>query len=92
MEDLLTDLFRPVFRALLALCRGLFWLAWHGIIEVIFWGVGWCVLRLLSLGHYPEEGILEAERAGLAKEIAISLFGFFVLSSSIYGLSVLLGA
>ena len=50
-----TDWFDTPKSILLAVLRVLWWLAWDVCVQTVGWSIGWCVLRVLTLGRYPEE-------------------------------------
>ena len=39
----------------LGVLRFPWWLAWEVCVQTVGWSIGWCVLRVLTLGRYPEE-------------------------------------
>ena len=50
-----TDWFDTPKSILLAVLRVLWWLAWDVCVQTVGWSIGWCVLRVLTLGRYPAE-------------------------------------
>jgi hypothetical protein len=72
---------------LLGLLRLLWWLAVDLCIETIAWSVGWCVLRVLTLGRYPGERLGEFDAASGGTALLVVLVGFGTLALGIWGLA-----
>jgi hypothetical protein len=72
---------------LLGLLRLLWWLAVDLCIETIAWSVGWCVLRLLTLGRCPRERLGEFDTANGVTQLLVLLLGLGALALGIWGLA-----
>ncbi len=82
-----TDWFDAPRSLLLGVLRVLWWLAWDFFVETIGWTIGWCVLRLLTLGRYPKERLSELDHAPTATAIFVEMVGLAVLALAIWGLA-----
>jgi hypothetical protein len=71
----------------LAILRVLWWLAWDFCIQTVGWSIGWCVLRLLSLGRYPEERLGGVDGAAPGTAVLVEIIGLGVLAAGIWGLA-----
>lgn len=69
------DLLRPA----LWLVRGLWWLAWDVVAHTVGWSIGWLLWRVLTLGHFPREGLGELDRSSPWVAALVELTGLAVL-------------
>lgn len=79
-----TDWFDIPKSIVLAVLRALWWLAWDLCVQTVGWSIGWCVLRVLTLGRYPRErlGGLDDARTGTAW--AVEIVGLAMLATVIW--------
>ena len=78
-----TDWFDTPKSIVLGVMRTLWWLAWDFCIQTVGWSVGWCVLRVLTLGHYPGERLGGVDEAGAGTAILVEVVGLVVLAAGI---------
>mgnify|MGYP006201641485 FL=1 len=71
----------------LGVLRFLWWLAWDVCVQTVGWSIGWCVLRVLTLGRYPEERLGGVDEASSGTAIVVELVGLVVLAAGIWGLA-----
>ena len=71
----------------LGFLRLLWWFAWEFWVETVGWAIGWCVLRTLTLGRFPGEGLGEMNQASLPKALLVELVGLGTLALLIWALS-----
>ena len=72
---------------LLGFLRLLWWFAWEFWVETVGWTVGWCVLRTLSLGRFPQVRWRDLDEAGFAQALFVQLVGLGSLALCIWALS-----
>lgn len=82
-----TDWFDTPKSILLRVLRALWWLAWDFSIQTVGWSVGWCVLRLLTLGSYPEGPLGGVDGAPSSTAFWVEATGLAVLAVGIWGLA-----
>lgn len=82
-----TDWFDTPKSILLAVLRVLWWLAWDVCVQTVGWSIGRCVLRVLTLGRYPEERLGGVDEASSGTAIVVELVGLVVLAAGIWGLA-----
>ena len=82
-----TDWFDTPKSTLLAVLRALWWLAWDFCIQTVGWSIGWCVLRMLTLGRYPEERVGGVDGAETGTAILVEIVGLVVLALGIWWLA-----
>lgn len=68
----------------LGVLRVLWWLAWDVCIETVAWSVGWCVLRLVTLGRYPQERFGGVDDARTGTAALVEIVGLVVLALGIW--------
>ena len=83
MEENVSELARFI----LAVARGLFWLAWEFLIHTIGWSIGWTLCRLISLGTFPKVQISELDDTPLSIAIIVEIIGLAFLVCIIYWLT-----
>lgn len=71
----------------LGVLRVLWWLAWDVCIETVAWSVGWCVLRLVTLGRYPQERFGGVDDARTGTAALVEIVGLVVLALGIWWLA-----
>jgi hypothetical protein len=67
--------------------RVLWWLAWDFCIQTVGWSIGWCVLRLLTLGRYPIEPLGGVDSAPGSTAFSVEVVGLTVLAVGIWVLA-----
>lgn len=67
--------------------RVLWWLAWDFCIQTVGWSIGWCVLRLATLGRYPPDRLGGVDDADTGTAILVEIVGLVVLASGIWWLA-----
>ena len=82
-----TDWFDTPKSILLGVLRALWWLAWDFCIQTVGWSIGWCVLRVLTLGRYPEERLGGVDEAVTHTAFVVEVVGLGVLAAGIWGLA-----
>ena len=82
-----SDLFDTPKGIVLGVLRALWWLAWDFCIQTIGWSVGWCALRVLTLGRFPEERLGDVDEAPPRKALFVELVGLVVLATGIWALA-----
>jgi ABC-type phosphate transport system permease subunit len=82
-----TDWFDTPKGIVLGLLRALWWLAWEICVQTVGWSMGWCVLRLLTLGHYPEERLGGVDDASTGTAFLVEGVGLVALALGIWGLT-----
>lgn len=85
------DLIKPVARLAYFAARALWWLGAELLVETIGWSIGWCVMRALTLGHYPDIGIDDMEEAAWWARILVQLIGLAALCGTLWRLAGLAG-
>lgn len=80
VDELLEIGLRPVF----AVLRYLFW---EVLFEVAGWCVGWTFFRIISLGTWPRQGILDQDRAGLWTALAVEVTGLILMLAAGFSLA-----
>lgn len=70
----------------LGVLRLLWWLAWDVCIESVAWSVGWCVLRVVTLGRYPQERLGGVDGADTGTAVLVEIAGLVSLALAIWGL------
>lgn len=71
----------------LGVLRVLWWLAWDVCIETVAWSVGWCTLRIVTLGRYPRERFGGVDDAGTGTALLVGIIGLVVLALGIWWLA-----
>lgn len=71
----------------LGVLRVLWWLAWDVCIETVAWSVGWCALRLVTLGRYPQERFGGVDDARTGTAALVEIVGLVVLALGIWWLA-----
>lgn len=71
----------------LAVLRALWWLAMDLLIQTVGWSIGWCVLRVLTLGRYPEERLGGVDEAETGTAFLVEAVGLAALAAGIWGLA-----
>ena len=72
---------------LLGFLRLLWWFAWDFWVETVGWTIGWCVLRILSLGRFPRAPWRGPDQAGFVQALFVELVGLVCLALGIWRLS-----
>ena len=67
--------------------RVLWWLAWEVCIQTVGWSVGWCVLRIVTLGRFPQERFGGVDEAETGTAILVEIVGLLVLAVGIWWLA-----
>lgn len=71
----------------LGVLRVLWWLAMDLLIQTVGWSIGWCVLRVLTLGSYPAERLGGVDGAEPGTAVLVEIVGLAVLAAGIWGLA-----
>ena len=79
MEEVLEGAFKAILRLASLVVRALVWLIWEFCFEILAWYVGWPVVRVLTLGHYPKEKISAHEQASNLTIFVVGISGFVFL-------------
>jgi len=90
MEEIVTEVGRPLVRLFFYIFRGILWLAWDLSVQIIGWGVGWFFLRILTIGNFPKYQISDQENSPFWQAILIELFGIAIIgfiTMVLYGLA-----
>ncbi|MGS5089995.1 hypothetical protein ACVC7V_26225 [Hydrogenophaga sp. A37] len=82
-----TDWFDTPKGLVLGVLRVLWWLAMDLLIQTVGWSIGWCVLRVLTLGNYPEERLGGVDEAGTYTAFVVEVVGLGVLAAGIWWLA-----
>jgi hypothetical protein len=82
-----TDWFDTPKGLLLGVLRALWWLAWDFCFQTIGWSVGWCALRVLTLGRFPEERLGDVDETPPRKALFVELVGLVILATGIWALA-----
>ena len=82
-----TDWFDTPKSIVLGVLRVLWWLAWDLCVQTVGWSIGWCVLRVLTLGRYPEERLGGVDEAVPHTAFVVEVVGLAVLAAGIWGLA-----
>ena len=82
-----TDLLDAPRSLLLGFLRLAWWFAWDFWVETVGWTVGWCFLRALSLGRFPQGRWRDPDEAGFAHALYVQLVGLGTLALCIWALS-----
>lgn len=82
-----SDLLDAPKSLLLGFLRVLWWFAWDFWVETVGWTIGWCVMRILTLGHFPGEPLGDQDHASFATAFFVEGVGLAVLAIAIWGLS-----
>jgi hypothetical protein len=61
MEEVAEGVLRLTAKVLLTVIRFLIWVVWELMCETLLWYVGWPVMRFVTIGNYPKQGITNAE-------------------------------
>lgn len=71
----------------LGVLRFLWWLAWDVCVQTVGWSIGWCVLRIVTLGRYPKERFGGVDDAEPGKAMLVEIVGLAVLALGIWWLA-----
>lgn len=63
MEEVVEGIFKLIARIILPVVKLIVWIVWELMCETILWYIGWVVLRLVTFGYYPKEGLSEEDKA-----------------------------
>lgn len=85
------DLVKPVARLVFFVARALWWLSVELLVETIGWSIGWCVMRALTLGRYPDIGIGDMEEANGWARILVQVVGLVALAGALGWLAGIAG-
>jgi len=83
MEEVVTEAGRPFFRLFYYIFRGLLWLAWDLSIEIIGWTIGWIILRMVTIGKYPQFQLSEQDKVPLWQALSIEFLGVSALGLTV---------
>lgn len=67
--------------------RVVWWLAWDFCIQTIGWSIGWFVLRIITIGRFPQESLGEVDQANTLLALLVELLGLGTLAICIWFLS-----
>jgi hypothetical protein len=84
MEEVAEGLVRFSARALLAVVRFLLWFVWELLCETLLWYVGWPVVRVVTLGRFPKQGITQSEQEEPLVLFLVAGAGFVTLLTLAY--------
>ena len=87
MDEVASELLKPIARVVLAIARGLLWLSWEFMIQTIGWGIGWIICRLVSFETFPKEKISEVDDASWPVAIIVEVVGLVFLACLAYWLT-----
>ena len=68
----------------LGVLRFLWWLAWEVCVQTVGWSVGWCALRVVTLGRYPQERFGGVDDAETGTAFLVEIVGLVVLAVGIW--------
>jgi hypothetical protein len=67
------------------------YLVWDLLVETLAYSLGWCFLRVLTLGRYPRESLIDGLRDDRDSNILAFIIGLVVLFSlGVYGFGLVL--
>lgn len=67
------------------------YLVWDLLVETLAYSLGWCFLRVLTLGRYPRESLIDGLRDDGDSNILAFIVGLVVLFSlGVYGFGLVL--
>ncbi|MEM9304415.1 MAG: hypothetical protein AAGE01_20055 [Pseudomonadota bacterium] len=84
IEELLDGLFGRFF---LAVLRVLKFLAWDLCFEYVGWTIGWCFLRLITLGRYPTQRLGGVDQAPWHVALFVELLGLAILGALVLAMT-----
>lgn len=87
MLDLLLDISDLSRTAVIKVLRALWWLGWDFCVRTVGWSIGWILLRTITLGRFPREGINQLDHAHWFLELVVELIGLALLALGIFALS-----
>ena len=79
MEEVVTEAARPLLRLFFYIFRGILWLAWDLSVQTIGWSVGWCFLRIITVGNFPKHKISEQKNAPLRLSLLVEFLGIAII-------------
>jgi hypothetical protein len=68
----------------LGVLRFLWWLAWDFCVQTVGWSIGWCALRIMTLGRYPQERFDGVDDAETGPAFLVEIVGLVVLAVGIW--------
>ena len=74
-------------RLVIGVLRALWWLGWDFVIQTVGWTIGWCALRVLTLGQLPRERLGDLEAANWGTALWVELVGLALLAIAIWWLT-----
>jgi len=83
----LSDLLELLKSFFIGILRTMWWLAWDFCVQTIGWSIGWFLLRVFTLGRFPEESIGGVDQASSGLSLCVELLGLSVLAVCIWFLA-----
>jgi|TARA_Y100000296_G_scaffold7231_1_gene8659 hypothetical protein len=84
MEELVTEgIIKAGLRIILIILRVIYFIGWELFVEYVGWAVGWCICRVITIGHYPKYKINSYEDAPLSTVLVVNGIGIFFVAGSI---------
>lgn len=84
MEEFVTEgILKAGFRIILIILRVIYFISWELFVEYVGWVVGWCICRVMTIGHYPKYKINSNEDEPLLTVLVVNGIGIFVIAGSI---------
>ena len=76
MDDVVDGLLVGVGRSLSTVVRLLIWFTWEVVCTTVLWYIGWPVMRAVTLGRLPQQGIGNGEDEKPLVFMAVVSVGF----------------
>ena len=87
MLDLLLDVSDLSRTAVVKVLRALWWLGWDFCVRTGGWSIGWVLLRAITLGRFPKEGIHQVDNAPWFLGLLVEVLGLLLLALSIFAVT-----
>ena len=92
MEEVAEGFIKVILKGILSFARLLVYVSWELMYEKISWYLGWPVVRIITIGYYPKEGISDEENAPIFIHFLVSLIGIaYPIIIAYYLTTLLLG-
>ncbi|MBT0959585.1 hypothetical protein [Denitromonas iodatirespirans] len=81
------DVFELPRTLLVGVLRALWWLGWEFMIETVGWSIGWCALRVLTVGRFPRERLSGQDDASGPVQCLVESVGLLCLAALLWRLT-----
>ncbi|MEH6367792.1 MAG: hypothetical protein V7764_16120 [Pseudomonas marincola] len=81
MDELIEGAAKTLLRVLGGALRLIIWLVWELCFQILAWYAGWPLCRVITLGHYPQEGIHDYDHAPDLRSFVVCTVGLVAICS-----------